>query len=108
MTVALASSSGGKAGSEDLYTDARMEWTETIRREKAAFEAQLPQLLPAHADEFVVFSGGEPQGFYNSHVEAHRSAVMSLGTEQAFFIGRVAPVTPRLVRGIPSPRRPIG
>lgn len=68
--------------------------TRTIADERAAFEAQLPELLESHAGETVLFHGGAPIGFFPDEEQAYEEALTRYGLDEAFLISRITPQGP--------------
>jgi hypothetical protein len=66
-----------------------MSKEDRLRREQAAFDRQLPEILPEHQGEFVVFKDEVPQGFYKTYNDAYGAALDRFGLDDVFLISEV-------------------
>jgi hypothetical protein len=66
-----------------------MSKEDRLRREQAAFDRQLPEILPEHQGEFVVFKDEAPQGFYKTYNDAYGAALDRFGLDDVFLISEV-------------------
>lgn len=62
---------------------------EQLEREQEAFDRLLPDLIRAHAGEWVILSGGEPLEFHATFDAAYQSALARFGLEQTFLIAEI-------------------
>ena len=69
----------------------------TLEEERRAFEAQVPELLKEHANEFVLFDGGVAVGFYPDRAAAYEAGLDRFGLDRSFLIARVEPPNPQPV-----------
>jgi len=74
-----------------------MNKEDRLRREQAAFDRQLPELLLEHRGELVVFKDEVPQGFYKTYNDAYRAALDRFGLDDVFLISEVLERRPELV-----------
>lgn len=71
---------------KSAVADTRME---DIKREQAAFDAQLPTMVLDHENEFVLFAGGKPIAFFASYQEAYSAGLREFGLKSAFLVSEV-------------------
>jgi hypothetical protein len=70
-----------------------IELEQKVRDQFERFEAELPSLMLAHRDEWVVYLDG-PQQFFKSETAALSWAFASLPAECGFVVAKVAPQDP--------------
>jgi len=69
----------------------------TLQEEQAAFEAQLDGLLAEHANQYVLFKGGQPVAFFPDHSTAYAAALERFGVDATFLIAQVRKTVPQPV-----------
>lgn len=69
---------------------AQEEPADALHREQDAFDSQLPQMLPHHSGEYVVFKDGKPAGFFPTYQDAYEAALDSYGLDGTFLVSEVA------------------
>jgi hypothetical protein len=74
---------------------ARIEYPE-LEREQAAFDAQVSEILPEHAGEFVIFKDGKPVGFFATYDEAYSEALARFGVDETYLVSEVKRSEPRV------------
>ena len=60
-----------------------------LQREQSAFDAQLPNLIPEHEGEFVIFKDGAPVGFFSTYDEAYAEALARFGLDETYLVSEV-------------------
>ena len=60
-----------------------------LKEEQEAFDKQLPDLLPSHQGQFVLFKDGKPVEFFDDHPSAYRAALDEFGLDATFLIAPV-------------------
>ncbi len=68
-----------------------------LRREQAAFDRQLDELLREHAGEYVVFHGEQVLGFFPNANVAYAEAIERLGPDEQFLMRKVEKPRPPAV-----------
>jgi hypothetical protein len=62
----------------------------TLEEEQAAFNAQLPELITGHEGEYVLFQGGRPVQFFDTHEAAYAAGLDRFGLDVIFLVWEVA------------------
>lgn len=71
-----------------------MQTINTIKAERKAFDAMLPQLIAAgHANKHALVKDGSVRSFHESAEDAYRAGVTTFGSEDPFLVACVAPPT---------------
>jgi len=69
----------------------REEYLAALRKEQAAFEGQLEDLVAKHSHKLVVFHGGALQGVFADYGKAYAFAIERFGLDEPFLIAPVEP-----------------
>lgn len=72
-----------------------------IEREKRFLQSRLPELLPAHADQWVVVKDEQIHGFYTDFNEAYAKAIEQFGL-QPFLLTQVRTQEPARLPSLTS------
>jgi hypothetical protein len=70
---------------------------EKVKQEMQAFRANLPDLLPDHPGQWVVFIDGKVVDFYVDEESAYAAAMKAFGPHAGFVVAEVAPEKPQPV-----------
>lgn len=60
-----------------------------LHLEQLAFDAQLADMLPDHAGEFVIFKDEAPIAFFQTYDEAYAEALARFGLSETYLISEV-------------------
>jgi len=60
-----------------------------LAKEQAAFDQLLPAMLLEHPNEFVVFHGGRPEGYFPTYDAAYAFALDTFGLDAVVLVAEV-------------------